>query len=91
LSEDVAVIADCFGQTPPKDWWARLLVHAHGVLLRRLGKTRVVYLIRRSENATYRGLAEWCSNVNLVTGLTATWLDDNFEPGTSEEEYIVVR
>src|SRR6266498_2844943 len=36
LSEDVLILADCFPQTHPKDWWSRFLVHAHGVLLRRL-------------------------------------------------------
>ena len=78
LTEDTMVLADYAAGTNPKGLLPRFLAHAHGVLLRRLGKVRVVYLIRTSaiEDIEYDSL--WHSNINLVTGVTKKWLDEQF-------------
>ena len=70
LTEDTMVLADYAAGTNHKVLLQRFLAHAHGVLLRRLGKVRVVYLIRTSamEDIEYDSL--WHSNINLVTGVT---------------------
>jgi hypothetical protein len=45
LSEEVVIIADCLAESSPKGWWASFIKRAHGVLLRRLGKVRVIYFL----------------------------------------------
>ena len=77
LSEDIMIIADCLAESKPKDTWSRFLKHTHGILLRRLGKKRVVYLVKQSpENNAQE--SHWHSNVNLVTGVSMAWLDAAF-------------
>jgi hypothetical protein len=76
-SHRVVVIADCQNLQPQKkDLWSRLIAHAHGVLLRRLGKVRVVYLVCESgEGSGTQHALRFRSNVNLVTGVRGSWLE----------------
>ena len=90
LSETVMILVDCFAATCPKDRWSRLLAHAHGVLLRRLGKTRVVYLIRHDMDDFHGTLPTWRTNPNLVTGVADTWLEATFEAASTSDECIIV-
>lgn len=66
LSDYTIVIAD--NLQPPKSSgaWTRFIYHAHGVILRQLGKTRVVLLLRE---ISPHGQVMWCSNANIVTGV----------------------
>lgn len=82
------VLADYLAESKPKDTWSRILKHMHGILLRRLGKKRVVYLVRASPEG---GAQEpsWHSNVNLVTGVSETWLKNDFSPGQAEHTCAV--
>lgn len=77
LSEDMMILADCLAESNPKGTWSRILKRMHGILLRQLGKKRVVYLIKQSprsgEHEHY-----WHSNVNLVTGASESWLSGAF-------------
>ncbi|KAK5690097.1 hypothetical protein LTR17_026063 [Elasticomyces elasticus] len=77
-SEDVMLLVDRFAGSEPKgnSKMDRLLASAHGVLLRRMGKVRVIYLIRaRPTGDDLSGPSTtWHSNVNLVTGVTGSWL-----------------
>lgn len=79
--------------------WQRFIAHAHGVLLRRLGKVRVVYLIAKpriggnsghisSKGASPSETLSFHSNVNLVTGVNKTWLQ-SFPAAEAEGECIV--
>ena len=83
LSEDVMILVDCLAATKPKDKWSQLMTYMHGILLRRLGKKRVVYLVRGSAKSNERE-PHWHSNVNLVTGVSMTWLDEHFTLGSTE-------
>ena len=74
FSEDIMILADCLPESRPTDLWSRMIAHMHGILLRRLGKKRVVYLVKRSPD-TNAGETSWHSNVNLVTGVSMDWLD----------------
>lgn len=80
LSEDIMILADCLSESKPKNTWSRILKHMHGILLRRLGKKRVVYLVRQSPESEEQE-SRWHSNVNLVTGVSMDWLDGAFSPG----------
>ena len=80
LAEDVMVIADRLAQTSPKGRWGRFIASAHGVLLRRLRKQRVIYLLRTRASRDRSEKPIWHSNINLVTGLSQSWLNDDFEP-----------
>ena len=80
LSEDIMILADCLAESKPKDTWSRVLKHMHGILLRRLGKKRVVYLVRQSTGSSEQ-VESWHSNVNLVTGVSVNWLNGAFSPG----------
>lgn len=88
LSEDIMILADCLAESKPKDAWSRLLKHMHGILLRRLGKKRVVYLVRQSLESNEQE-PHWHSNVNLVTGVSVTWLNEAFRPGQAEHTCAV--
>jgi hypothetical protein len=46
----------------------------HGILLRRLGRRRVVWLMRRSKKEDELG--HWRGSINLVTGVKESWLRD---------------
>ncbi|KAH8878581.1 hypothetical protein GQ53DRAFT_707067 [Thozetella sp. PMI_491] len=76
LTEDIMILVDCLAESSPKGYWRRFIARAHGVLLRRLGKVRVIYLLR-VQLPNQKGHI-WHSNINLVTGVTRCWLDDNF-------------
>ncbi len=88
LSEDTMILADCLAESKPKDAWSRFLKHMHGMLLRRLGKKRVVYLVRQPQPCNELE-QRWHSNVNLVTGVSTTWLDEKFNPGQTEHTCAV--
>jgi hypothetical protein len=51
----------------------RFKAWTHGVLLRRLGRRRVVWLSKTKEHGL-KGGHYWKGNVNLVTGLKESWL-----------------
>ena len=85
LSDDIMLLADCLAESRPKDSWSRFLMHSHGVLLRRLGKKRVVYLVR-SPVRGIRDQARWHSNINLVTGVSEAWLHEEFKPGFTADK-----
>ena len=82
------ILVDCLAESKPKGRWLRLLKHMHGMLLRRLGKKRVVYLVRR-ELESDKSEPRWHSNINLVTGVSVAWLDDAFGPGRAEQTCVV--
>ena len=88
LSEDIMILADCLAESKPKDRWLRLMTHMHGILLRRLGKKRVVYLVRQSSDGRAQ-VSNWHSNVNLVTGVSMTWLDERFSLGHIERYCVI--
>ena len=82
------IVVDCIGESEPKDMWLRGMKHMHGILLRRLGKKRVVYLVKRSpENDEDE--SSWHSNVNLVTGVSEKWLNKEFGPGRAEHSCAI--
>ena len=88
FSEDIMILADCLAESRPMDPWSRIITHMHGMLLRRLGKKRVVYLVRRSLGTDARETS-WHSNVNLVTGVSMDWLDENLTSGPTEHYCVV--
>ena len=88
FSEDIMILADCLAESKPKDRWSRILKRMHGILLRRLGKKRVVYLVRQSADSNEQE-SRWHSNVNLVTGVSMTWLNGAFSPGQAEHTCAV--
>ena len=64
----------------------RFKAWTHGVLLRRLGRRRVVWLSKANEDGPKKDY--WRGNVNLVTGLKESWLhsQQNFQRLESIEE-----
>ena len=93
FSEDIMILADCLAESRPTDLWSRMMTYMHGMLLRRLGKKRVVYLVRRSPDINARDTnareTNWHSNVNLVTGVSMDWLDEKFRSGPVERYCVV--
>lgn len=90
LSEDVMFIQDClaeFATHHPTSRCGRFIVYTHGILLRQLGKVRVIYLLKRKEVDTTASL--WHSNINLVTGVTKKWLDGHFQISALGERGII--
>ena len=83
LSEDIMILVDCLAESKPKDDWSRFKTYTHGMLLRRLGKQRVVYLVRQPATSSTQE-PHWHSNVNLVTGVSMDLLDEKFNPVTAE-------
>ena len=88
FSEDVMILVDCHAESKPTSTWSRITSYMHGILLRRLGKKRVVYLVRQSPDSNGQEPA-WHSNVNLVTGVDTSWLDEAFSPGQAERTCAV--
>ena len=86
LSDDMMLLSDCLAESSPKGWWARFILKTHGVLLRQLGKVRVIYLLRTTDTGTF---SVWHSNINLVTGVTRRWLDEHFQSATSGEKGVI--
>ena len=56
--------------------YTKFISWTHGVLLRRLGRKRVVWLVRVDGKGHGVGSGCWRGNFNLVTGLEETWLKD---------------
>lgn len=85
---DVLVLADAPPQDQAKGSWKRFIHWAHGCLLRKLNKVRVVYLLRMREGNEWTGdkatLRRWRSNINLVTGISGNELKRKC-PGTQVE------
>lgn len=54
--------------------YTKFMSWTHGVLLRRLGRRRIVWLMQVGTKG--HGVDYWRGNVNLVTGLKETWLRD---------------
>jgi hypothetical protein len=52
----------------------RFKAWTHGVLLRRLGRRRVVWLSKTNRHGSKEDA--WKGNVNIVTGLKVSWLHD---------------
>ena len=77
------ILVDCLPESKPKDRWSRFLKHMHGILLRRLGKKRVVYLVKQLKGVNEQE-PSWHFNINLVTGVSADWLKETFSCGQTE-------
>ncbi|MCJ1248903.1 hypothetical protein MMC30_006124 [Trapelia coarctata] len=88
LSEDTTIIADCMAGTPAKNAWASFIRRAHGVFLRRMGKIRVVYVLRVRPVGGDLYMPRWHTNANLVTGVTKSWLAHNFSEELTHESAI---
>ena len=88
LSEDMMLLSDCLAESSPKGGWAEFMLMTHGVLLRQLGKVRVIYLLR-TRGADAEMVSVWHSNINLVTGVTSRWLDGRFQPATICDECVI--
>lgn len=71
-------LSDCLVQSSASGLWGRFILKTHGVLLRQLGKVRVIYLLQTAGTDTGTALV-WHSNVNLVTGVSSRWLDAHFQ------------
>jgi hypothetical protein len=82
------LLSDCLTESSPTNWWARFILKTHGVLLRQLGKVRVIYLLRTT-GADTGTVSVWHSNVNLVTGVTRKWLDEHFRSAASDEKCVI--
>ena len=89
LSDEIMIIADCFPGSSQKSRWLRFLTRAHGVLLRRLGKQRVIYLLRIPNAKNPEAEALWHSNINLVTGVSKTWLEESFRPMETQKVCLI--
>jgi hypothetical protein len=88
LSDDIMVLSDCLVESSPKGLWARFILKNHGVLLRQLGKVRVIYFLRTT-GADTGTVSVWHSNINLVTGVTSRWLDGHFRTGASGGKCVI--
>jgi hypothetical protein len=86
VNERTVILADIFISQHPKTMWMRFIKHAHGVLLRRIGRVRVVYAVLDSEDNSQ--IPCFHSNINMVTGVPKTWLD-TFEEGNPIGECIM--
>lgn len=77
--------------------FTRFKAWTHGVLLRRLGRRRVVWLLRTKGHGPKEYY--WKGNVNLVTGLKESWLHsrqrfqrvENLEETRGQISYEIVR
>ena len=83
------ILADCLADSPSEDPWAQTRSKLHGILLRRLGKKRVIYLVRLLKGSNGNE-PSWQSNSNMVTGVDMDWLDESFAPGKLGNDYIIV-
>lgn len=73
VNDQTIILADWFRSHEPEGFWSRFLMHAHGILLRRIGRVRVVFAIRCEESSSEE--LWFHSNINMVTGVPQTWLD----------------
>ena len=88
LSEDVMFLSDCLVESSPSGLWARFILKTHGVLLRQLGKVRVIYFLR-SSGANIATVSVWHSNISLVTGVSNRWLNEHFRSANSGEKCVI--
>ena len=88
LSDEVMILSDRLVESPRDNWYGKLIVKMHGVLLRQLGKVRVIYLLQK-KGASHGKEITWHSNVNLVTGVASKWLDGEFRPANAVERCII--
>jgi hypothetical protein len=111
VSPTLLVIEDCVQKmvtnlrerAPTKErrgWlslFTRFKAWTHGVLLRRLGRRRVVWLLKTTEHGPKGN--HWKGNVNLVTGLKESWLHsrqkfqrlENIEENYGQISHEIVR
>jgi hypothetical protein len=87
LSEDIMLLSDCLAESSPNGWWAKFILKTHGILLRQLGKVRVIYLLRTGVESGKASV--WHSNINLVTGVSKKWLEGHFKSATSSEKGVI--
>lgn len=80
ISEEAMLIVDNLQPNPSKGVWKQFITMAHGVLLKRLGKDRVVYVLRETREVGGQIEQVWRSSINLVAGVSCVWLDE-FPPG----------
>ena len=90
MSPDLLVIEDCVQDMVAtqmkkastlerrgiKSQYVKLVAWSHGVLLRRVGRRRVVWLMRIEGDGGTGPV--WRGNANLVTGLPEKWLRGEF-------------
>ena len=88
LSDEVMILSDRLVESPRDNWYGKLIVKAHGVLLRQLGKVRVIYLLRKKDADHGKSLL-WHTNINLVTGVALSWLDGEFQPAPAADKSMV--
>ncbi|KFY10978.1 hypothetical protein V491_07387 [Pseudogymnoascus sp. VKM F-3775] len=88
LSDDIMFLSDCLVQSSASSSWERFILKAHGVLLRQLGKVRVIYLLRTAGDDIGTP-SVWHSNVNLVTGVSSRWLDAHFQSAVSGGKCVI--
>jgi hypothetical protein len=77
--------------------FTRFKAWTHGVLLRRLGRRRVVWLLKTNEHGSKED--HWKGNINLVTGLKESWLHnrqnfqrlEDLEESSGHISYEIVR
>ena len=88
LSEDIMLLSDCHKESSTKSWWRRVITKTHGILLRQLGKVRVIYLLQ-TRGAELGRASTWHSNINLVTGVTSRWLEGEFRTAASADKCVI--
>lgn len=87
------ILEDRFNESKPEGTRTKFLAEAHGILLRQVGKVRVVYLLKENiQGSGNRALsAVWRSNTNLVTGVSKDWLEgDGFTHLVATQEIETV-
>ena len=89
MLEDTIIVADAASRVHRKDLWSSFLQNIQGILLQRIGKIRVVYILRVKVVKSNGDALHWHSNINLVTGVSKTWLDGEFSPGIMSESSLV--
>lgn len=88
ISDNTVILADCYDSNCGDDWWSQFIARAHGILLRRLGKVRVVYLVNGCQDDQHAGRWRFHSNANLVTGVDKKLLE-GFPDGNAVGECFV--
>ncbi|KAL2823872.1 hypothetical protein BDW59DRAFT_148127 [Aspergillus cavernicola] len=85
VNYNTIILSDCFNLQETDSLWSQFLKHTHGMLLRRIGRVRVVFAIQSQKTTS-----ELCfhSNINMVTGVPKVWLD-NFIEGEAVGECVI--
>ena len=84
--EDTLLLVDRLPDEIQGEKDSKLTHRAHGILLRQLGKVRVVYAIEQKQSIG--DLRVFHSNINLVTGVSQNWLSELME-GPCVEEVVI--